>query len=512
MNKQDIKNNSSGKKAPVTKKKSIFSNKKFKYGSSAILLTAVIIAAVVSANAIFSAVCSALLWYVDMSAEQLYGITDASRELLSDLSNTDAKIKIIFCTPKDKLEQEYYQKIVHQCALSFSREFDFIEIEYLDIITYPTSVNKYKTTAATSIKTTSVIIDNGSDFRNYSINGFYKFAESDNSVFAFDGEFQITSAILQLCYENPIAYFTVGHGETTTSSRLAQLFTYAGYDVKTIDLAKEEIDPSAQVIVINGPRYDFMGYNNEVDEISKIADFLDAHGNLMVFMDPTAMGMQNFVELNQFLSEWGISFGQAVLKDSYNSISTDGLSIVAEYLTEGMGSSLTTSIRTLETIPKTVTRNTMPIDILWESKYIDQATRTVSSVLVSPETTQSFAFTDENSALSNGPFNLLTISQDLVYINNESFTSYVLAAGTTLFTDSQYLESNAYGNADVIYSAMKAMGRVKVPINIDFRLFEDNSLDVTTSQANMWTGVFITVIPVIMLTLGTIVYMKRKHL
>lgn len=492
-------------------KPSFLSGKRFKYGSSAVVFTVVVVAAVIAANAIFSALCSSLLWYADMTAEQLYGITDASRDLLADLSEQDTHIKIIFCTAPDKLETEYYQKIVHQTALAYAKEFDFIDVEYIDIITNPSAINKYKTTAATTIKTTNVIIENGSDFRNFTIEGFYTFAESDNSVFAFNGEYKITTAILQLVYDHPIAYFTVGHGETTTSSKLSTLFEDAGYDVRTIDLSKEEIDPAAQVIVINGPRYDFMGYKNEVNEVGKIADFLDAYGNLMVFMDPNAMGTQEFPELSEFLTEWGISFGQSVLKDPYESISADGFSLVSQYASDGMGASLTTSIRSLETTPKAIVRYAMPIDILWESKSIDQATRTVASVLYSSNTAQSYSFADQNTVEATGQFNLLTITQDLIYIDNEDYQSYVMCCGTTEFASQDYLASNAYGNADIIFSAMKAMGREKVPIDIDFRVFEDNSLDITTEQANTWTVVFTALIPVIVCVLGTVMYVQRKH-
>jgi hypothetical protein len=393
----------------VKKKKSFFSNKRFKYGSAAVAFTAVVIAVIIAANAIFGALCTALLWYADMTTEQLYGITDASRELLADLSKEDVHIKIIFCTPKDKLEEEYYQKLVHRCALTYAKEFDFIEVDYLDIIANPSSIVKYKTTAATDIKTTNVIIENGKDFRVFTIEAFFTFAESDNSVFAFNGEFKITTAIMQLCYNHPIAYFTVGHGETTTSSQLSGLFEAAGYDVRTIDLSKEQIDPAAQVVVINGPRYDFLGAKQEVNEIGKIADFLDNFGNLMVFMDANSMGTQDFPELNQFLSEWGIAFGKSLIKDPGNSLSADGFSLVSQYTTEGLGSSLTTSLRSLETIPKAIVRYSMPVDILWDTKTIDQGSRTVSPVLISANTAESYNFDSQDVVSSTGVFNLVTL-------------------------------------------------------------------------------------------------------
>jgi len=177
-----------------------------------------------------------------------------------------------------------------------------------------------------------------------------------------------------------------------------------------------------------------------------------------------------------------------------------------------MGASLTTSIRELETCPKPIVRYAMPIDILWETKAIDQSSRTVSPILLSSPTSQAHPFEDEESVAQTGQFSLMTITQDLIYIDNESYVSYVLCCGTTEFTNQSYLASNAYANADIIFTAMKAMGREKVPINIDFRLFEDNSLDITTEQANTWTVIITALIPVIVCVLGITVFIQRKHL
>lgn len=494
------------------KKKSLAGSRRFKYGSAAIAFTVCVIAVLVAANAIFSALCYGLLWYGDMTTEQVYGITDASRTLLGDLTDEDVHIKIVFCEAQDKLEEEYLQKLVHQCALSYAKEFSFVEVEYIDIIADPAAANKYKTTAASTIKTTNVIIENGKDFRVFALDGFYYIAESDSSVYAFNGEMKITSAILSLAYDNPIAYFTTGHGEVTENTAIRELFENAGYDVRSIDLAKESIDPDAQVVVINGPKYDFMGAYGEVNEIGKIDQFLDNHGNLMVFMDPDAMSKQDFPELKEYLSEWGVGFGASVLKDSVNAVSADGYSLSAEYVTEGMGASLTKSMReNLESVPKTILRNPMPLEILWETKSIDQSSRTVAPVLISSNTTECYGF-DGSTQSAGNTYNLLTISRDLIYLDNEDYSSYVLVGGTSAFAADDYIHSNAYGNADVIYGCMKLMGREKVPANIDMRIFEDNSLDITASQATLWTVAFCTVIPLITLICGAVVWLKRKHL
>ena len=59
---------------------------------------------------------------------------------------------------------------------------------------------------------------------------------------------------------------------------------------------------------------------------------------------------------------------------------------------------------------------------------------------------------------------------------------------------------------------MRMMGREKVPANIDFRMFEDASLDITNAQATTWTIVFCAAIPSVVLVCGIVVWLKRKHL
>ena len=59
---------------------------------------------------------------------------------------------------------------------------------------------------------------------------------------------------------------------------------------------------------------------------------------------------------------------------------------------------------------------------------------------------------------------------------------------------------------------MRAMGREKVPAEIDFRVFEDETLDVTQQQATTWTVILTALIPSIVLVCGVVMFVKRKNL
>lgn len=482
------------------KKQSFVKSKRFKYGTSAIVFTVVFVAAVIVINAIFTAFCNKYTWYADMTTSNLYEVSPEMQAFMDGVTDTD--IDIIFCQPFDQLEENSYQKLVYTTATNLANMYDWVHVDYIDIITDPGSVKPYKTTEASTIKTTNVIITSGSDYRVFAIEAFYTFAESDNSVFAYNGEYKIVSAILQMQGEKPVAYFTTGHGETVDNSYMRTLFEEAGYECRTIDLTSEEIDVNAKLVIINGPIYDFGGASNDVNEIAKLSRFVDDFGSLMVFLNPET----DLPELEEYLTEWGIGFEDAVIRDYSSSVSVDGTALVSVYPTEGLGASLHSTLRSLESTPKTIMRYCRPVTILETNDSKD-----ISCVLSTSDQAVAYS-TEDGTELGKGPFNTLVLSAELRYVDNEEMYTYVLAGGTSLFGDSTYINSNTYGNKDILYAAMKALGKEKVPADLDFKVFEDQTLDLTTAEATRWTIVFTLVLPLIAAAAGVVVFVRRRHL
>lgn len=491
------------------KKRSFWKNPKFKFGAVATALTISFVALVVIINVIFSALATSYMWYVDMTKEQLYNISDASRELLDPYRDKeDLNIRIIFCMDPDKLEEAIEPRLVHNMAKQFEREFDFITIDYIDVVKHPSLADPYKPTAETNVKTTDVIIENGSDYRKFSIEAFYTFSKNTGKVFALNAEFKITSAILQMVGDKPIAYFTIGHGESVEGTKIYEMFQDAGFDVRQIDLSKEDMDRSAKVVVINNPRTDFLGFKDTVNEIAKIDALLDNYGNLMVFVDATA---RELPELEEFLAEWGVAFNRSLVRDYSNSLSVDGTEIVAEYTREGLGSSLTKTLWALETPPKAIVNYARPITLLYETKDSRD-----TSVILQTSSKKTATATDLDAPAGDegvpGVYNLLTISRETRMVDNIPIYNYVMVGGTYSFTDDKYIGSPSYGNGEIIYAAMKAFGKETVPIDIDFKPFDETKLDITTAEANTWSGLVTLFLPICTFTAGTIVYLRRRHL
>lgn len=494
----------------------IAKHRRLKFGALAIGLTAAVIALIVIVNAIFSALAQKYLWIIDMTDSLVFSISEQSKNILDPYrSKEDSHIDITFCMPADELDANYYSNLVHNLALQYEEEFDFVHVNYVDIINHPDGIAKYLTSSVDSPKTTSVIIsDGGTDSRLIDYTAFYTYDQQTGNIFAFNGEYKYTSSMLQLLGDSPIAYFTTGHGEKIDEGKaLWTLMEDAGFDVRKIDLTKDPLDKTAKLMVINNPLTDFIGDNESgTNEIKKIDDFLNNYqGGLMVFMGSETGELP---ELDALLAEWGIKFEPMQVIDYSNAIDVDGKMISATYTQEGTGSSITTALRELESTPKAIVKNARPITLLYERNSEYKSDRYTSTVLTtSPEKTAIANPLGEGDPVTNEQFNLMTITLDQRYIDNEAHLSFVLATGSGYFGDDEYTSgSKSYANRDIMFYAIKAFARKTVPLDLKFKVFSDTKLNITKAEANRYTAL-ITVVPALIVAgIGIYVYTRRRYL
>jgi hypothetical protein len=426
-------------------------------------------------------------------------------------------------------------------------------------------LNEFRTTVATSFTKQNIIVDNytyetGSDgspildedgepimhhnFRVYSRDSFFVFDDSTSYVYAFQGDLTFTSALLSLAGANPTVYFVVGHGEdlgdgTTLddsmnadygkASALRDLFFRAGFVTKKIDLQTEYTtlfeDDSARVLVIFGPQEDYAGNTKDsgkIDEISVIRKFLNREDHhLMTFLDETENELTNLEEY--LLDYWGITFVDALVKDTgTNSLTEDGLTFVSEYETDeySVGVNLTSQLSSMSSSPSAIFPHARIIelsDAFTQSSgfYEETATTYAGSVFNAPSTSLGISYEGEylDSYTEGKVGSVMAFCYESQYTsNNEEVSTYALFCGTTDFAGQELLNSTAYCNSDVLYVAMRIMGREEVPFDIDFKVVQGEDMSaVTETGVITWTVCLCTLIPLAMLIGGTVVFIKRRH-
>ena len=521
-----------------------YDSRNLKYGSTSVIVSAILIASIILVNFVFSALSSKYAFYTDMTKNMTYTITKELKEVLSDVTED---VKIIFCHDRDYVESSTELHDVMLTAEYMADEFDWLEVEYINSINDPQLVSKYKTSIKDPVYTSHVIIESGNEWKKLNAKAFYVVDTDGSTIWGLQAEERFASAILSVtAAEQPIAYYTNTHGEEM-SLQLMDIVASAGYKLEPIDLMKDDIAADARLIIINGPTWDFSGgytftegeggeasVERGVSELEKIDKFLSQdQGAVMVFLDPYAKDLTN---LEQYMAEWGIIFDNNIVKDESASVSVDGNAIVAEYCTDDtIASNLIDEIATLITRPKTIFNDAGTISIaptFSEQRADDNENQTglgaptgafvsgvsmdlrdISPVFKTSQGALSYASSgDTGAAMPADSKNLMTISRQIKVVDNEYYYSYVLAANTVAFDDKEWTDSNVYANEDVIYAALKQFGRENVPSGINFKEYAKYDIeDMTTAEADRDTVILITVLPVLFSVVGFVICIRRKY-
>ncbi len=542
-------------------KGSFLRSRRFRYGSMSVGITALVIAAVILFNVVFSMLASKYNWYIDMTREGLYTVSDACYSLLDDTFekvNTDraangedpVKVSIKFCDMHDNLMGGVYTKYILTTALELQERYpDTIEVEYIDIYENPSAVNPYRVSVGTAIYNTSVIVVSGGEYRLYNADSFFLTNSEASTPWAYFGEKRFASAILATTQaEQPVAGILTGHGETYNGdAALVSLIEMAGYEIAIVDdLVNWEMPDNCRLLVSYNPTKDFRSTDDGISDVSEIAimdEFLAGENHsLMVFVSPDSPPLPN---LEDYLALWGIAFGRTdenqgivVTEEPANALTDNGTTFIGQYETVGSGSSLTSDMRKQTFPQKVVFRNTMPIEIAKAynvNYWLDEDTgakvqygykslgatgREIWSVFSSGAAARGFAAGKEVSAASpTDPYQLMTLSIQRRLTQEDDYgasyadgSSYVLACGSTDFATEPFLSSNVYGNSEVLLKAFVTMGKDSVPVSLTFIPFADLTIDtLTTERANRIT-ILLSVIPaLICFGVGVYVLVRRKY-
>ena len=539
---------------------SIFGSRRFKYGSTSVAITALVIAAVIIINVIFSILASANGWFIDLTTENLYTLSDTGTELLTNTFETISadrkaeggeplKVKIRFCDLEDNLMASTAQRYVLITAKQLAEKFpDFIEIEYINIWENPTAVEKYKTSVLTQIFSTHVIVESGTEYRAYDQTSFYLTNQGSTTPFAYMGEKRLIAGILAVTQaESPVAAVLTGHGEIFTDTALIETLDTAGYEVISVkDLVNEPLPDNCRLMVCYNPTADFVDSDgiSDVSEISVIENFLaDNNHSLMVYMSPTSPKLP---VLESYLELWGVSFMREETESGYNALTVkdvnkaltgDGLTFIAEYEALGLGASVTKDLRSSSVPRKIIFKNSMPLTIADEFEimhgsengstlrygYKDLGSGYARETYFIFSASQgAVAMADGRQVLkssANEPLGLMTISRQSRYVQEDNYgisvadqSSYVIACGSTEFVSAALLNSNTYGNSELLMKLFYETGKENIPSSIPITLFADTTIEtLTVKRANAYT-VLLTVIPtVIVFGTGIFVTVRRKY-
>jgi len=558
-----------------------------KGGKKITLITAIVLLAVIIFNVLFTILADADLWYIDLSEVRytagestMYTLSDSCKDLIrSDVipmiesvnaqreSRGEEKIKlnIFFCSDKDVIESNDRLRYVSITARSLEKEFsESIDVQYLNIRQNPSSVQRFKTTSASTIHESDVIVEFGSEYLVQSIKSFYYQDDGKDYAWAYNGEQKLSAMMLSLTrVESPICAITTNHKESLFGadgkvkeeySTFIKLIGGAGYDIVYLDLENDEIPENCRMMITFDPQSDFKAFGalgeSGVSEIDKLDRYLEKSNAFFYICSRETPENKN---LEEYLSEWGIavaradigtgSFENYAVRDTQNCTDTGrGNIVIGKYGEEGVSDGLTSDLQSQSYPPMVIfgnptaikpsasyVKNYVPADTenaieaySFYSYFHNGVSRAITNVFASYDTASAFVGGEVYEiAADDNLFGLMTVTKESRIKQETSYTSidrssYVLSLASTDFLKNDSLDSAAYGNTDVVLSALRRIGGEAVPANVNLKAFYIYDIDGAEnnaqfiSEATTWL-VCLTVIPaVITASVGCVIVIRRR--
>ena len=495
-------------------------NRRYKYGSLSVIFTVVFIALIIVLNLVFSSLSLSGDLTVDLTSEDYTAISDESRDILDGFGE-DLDITITFMSARDSYDASTYNyrginllALIRDLAENFAREYDGadgkgnINVEYKEIDTDPEFEEKVLEEAATALTSASVIVKGPYHYRVLTVSSFFE-VDSDGNYYSFNGEYRFVTAMIQSSISTPkTVLFTTGHGETVSAS-LISLYAGAGFACDTVNLAEQDIDPNAVIIVCSDPQTDF-----SYAEVDKINNYMAQYKSFVVMVDSATPALPN---LQSFLNDgWGINYEPLYrVSDGTHSLDGDVYNISAKYPeVDSENASLMASYHIFKTVSDMggIITTSLPECVELKIKPgITQDNFDVETVLSTYSTAVSANASGDVGTSGEMPAALL--STRMTYgDNNVPKYGYVMLIGSTGFASDTNLSTLQRGNKRIILASARVFGSELVAPDISSKKFGDSALDIETGTATTMTWLICTIVPGIVLILGIVMFFRRRHL
>lgn len=511
-----------GKAKGKKPKKSKMDSRRFRYGSMATAITAVVAVLVVVLNVVVSLLADRFPINIDLTQNKLFSLSDNSVEIAKSI-NKDVQVIVfgsedLYKNPNmgsDNYQVEALCKEIYKALQQYtSYSGGKVTVKYEDLNLNPqlaTQYNKYEVTSG------DILLLCGDRYQKASFNDMYEISgDGYTQAQTVSSKVEVTLASrIKNVMRDTVQVVTafVGHEEDEdTVSALKSIYEANGYEFKELNLASsEEIDANTVAGLIVGPTKDFTA-----EEIERLQKWLDNDGkldrNLMVFADFQA----ECKNLYEFLNvEYGLEVTDNLVMETsltrtyrYSGFYPYADTADTDFTKDLSGSAnvLTPLTRQIVTHKENNSENSLynvPIITFPESAKL---------MKIKDATDENASSEDDKSFAADAyPINGMAASVKWTYVDNEQVKTNVILSGSTqmILAASQ---ANVK-NENVLMSALGAMTGVVDDINVSTKSLERDTItfsDSTTLIVGL--GVFTVGIPVIILIICLVVFLKRRHL
>ena len=474
--------------------KDSFKTRTFRVGGYSVAATAIVLAIAVAAN-FFVRALPADITQFDTTSNQLFTVSEQTEDLLNGLEEDVT----IYWIVRSGYEESYVDTLLDRYkALSAH-----IRVVKKDPDVNPTFANKY----TDSVTDNSLVVESGDKSRYIDYNdifvldyeAYYYYGELN---WSFYGESEVTSAIDYVVSENlPKVYLLTGHGEASIPTTFSTAVEKENIELEELSLlTAERVPEDADCLLIYGPQRDI-----SEEEKAKIQEYLGNGGNMILITDPPQDGaMTNLedlmagygvtandgivVEGNQNNYIWGTPY--YLLPDLESHAITSPLISSGYYVLLPIAQGLTVS----EDLPENVS----------VSELLTTSSNAFSKVAGYDLNTY-----EKEAGDIDGPFALAVAITETI---DDGIYSDIIWVASASLLDEQTNEMVSGGNQDFFLNMLNYLcDSEESSMTIHAKSLSNEYLTMDSSTASILAVVMLGIVPVAYLSIGVVIWYRRKR-
>lgn len=476
----------------IQKRRYNVSAKNLKMGAYSVGAIIVAIVAVVFINLIVTKIPEKYTIF-DVTTNKLYTISDDTKTLLRSIKKD---VTIYVYGNKDNLDVN-----VVEILRRYEGESSHVKVEYVDPVSNP---QFYKAYSSTEFDQGEVVVVSGDKFRTIAYEELFVIDYSfdyttynySSTIKGLDAEGQLTSAVAFVTSnDSHTIYFAKGHGETDYDADFTDLIMKANVSKDDLMILTEDAIPEdCECLVINNPSGDYTE-----DEIKKITTYVEAGGNVIISLYAAEKEQPN---LYGFLKTCGLIVTNDLVMDS----SRRNYYQSPFYLLPTVQNTAVTSLvynqyyvfapyslamKVAEELPDGVTVN--PILVTSDSSFAKSMATQITSY-------------SKAEGDVEGPF---TIAAEVTKTTGDNSSTIIVTSCSYLFTKSAD-QTVSGGNVKLFSGVITNMIHLENNISIPAKSFEIDYLTVTQANAATWRTITMFIVPIGLLIIGLLVWLRRR--
>lgn len=498
------------KKSPERKKggfKEFFKSRKARHGSIAIAITIVAVAVVIVINIITGLLVDRFPdLKIDFTANKAYALSDDTVDYMSHLKK-DVNLYILASEDDFVSTGNYFVQAKNLLDKMASKSGGKLKVEYIDTTENPTFVQKFPN-VDWKTRANVCVIESGERYKGLTLEDCFTY---DEEYFSYAGQYQFTGTTIEQAVVKGALYVTSGEtvlvdivtseGEEDATA-IKNLLIDNAYEVNEVSLLTGSLDENAQFAILYAPTVDIT--ETSLESINTWLENGGKYGKTLIYVpnsNPT-LGELNTPNLDSLLANWGMELNTGyVYETDYNymlnnmppfAFRTD----YAGYYTDGLKNS---------SIP-VVAYYAHGINIKDEGTAHALLNTSAVAGVMPLDADESF---DYETSITGEP---IAIAAEGIKAGTESYSNVVVFSSSAMFS-SQFMSVASFNNSAYLMNIFNTIAnKDDDTVVIESKTLSDSELGVTDAgTANAMMIIFVFVIPIAILALGIVVWIRRRN-